>query len=454
MPLSDIFDTRLLSKYNGNAPRYTSYPTAAEFHEFAESDFHLAAQQSGNKNLSLYLHIPFCHSLCYYCACNKIVTRNSDKAEVYLEYLMREIVNRSECFGDHKVKQIHFGGGTPSFLSKDQFTTLMMSIRKHFQVTQDAEISIEIDPRGVDLSYLVHLKVLGFNRLSLGIQDIDPEVQLAINRVQSTEHVSGLICDARRIGFTSINVDLIYGLPKQTKETFSRTLYQMIDLNVDRVSLFSYAHLPERFAAQRKILPDWLPNPEYKFSLMKLAIETLCEAGYRFIGMDHFAKPKDELSVAADEGRLHRNFQGYTTMGECDMLGLGVSSISAIGDCLAQNHKKLADYYRALDEQDSAIAKGKHLSKDDHIRAYVIKELMCNLKVNKSEVENRFNISFDQYFRDELTHLATFEQDNLLHNLPEQILIENKATLLIRKICACFDTYTSSHNAHRFSKVV
>lgn len=455
MVSGDIFDNQLLQKYNGNAPRYTSYPTAAEFHDnLSHEQFLSAISQSGSKNLSLYLHIPFCHSLCYYCACNKIVTRNQDKSTLYIEYLIREMSAISGRFSNHHVKQIHFGGGTPSFLTKDQLTTLMMALRKYFQMDYKPEISIEIDPRGVELDYLVHLKVLGFNRLSLGIQDIDQDVQQAINRVQSTEHICYLIRKAKSIGFTSVNVDLIYGLPKQTQQTFQHTLNKMIALNVDRVSLFSYAHLPSRFAAQRKIYTDWLPSPTYKFALMKLAVQSLTETGYQLIGMDHFAKPTDELAKAAKSGKLHRNFQGYTTLGECDLLGLGVSSISAIGDCYSQNHKKLADYYASMDQYEHGLAKGLMLTKNDQIRADVIKALMCNMSLNISDIEAHYDIHFASYFAKERQRLEPFVEDGLLKIEHGFLQIDERARLLVRKICACFDEFLDANNSDKFSQVV
>lgn len=456
MLTKQFFDPLLLKKYNTSGPRYTSYPTALEFNtDFTHNDFVKAVKNSANQELSLYIHIPFCHSLCYYCGCNKVVTRHRDKADTYLEYLAQEIALQAPLFKDHQVKQLHWGGGTPSFLTHQQITTLVSLLKKHFNFADDLEMSIEIDPREIELNLAEHLFSLGFNRLSLGVQDIDEKVQVAINRVQSTEFIGEFIAHAKKVGFSSINIDLIYGLPHQSLETFSRTLVKANEWNVDRISLFSYAHLPERFAAQRKLRDEWLPSTDLKFELMKLAIEQLCQFGYDFIGMDHFAKPDDKLSTAQKNGNLHRNFQGYTTEGNCDLLGLGVSSISAIGESFSQNSKDLKSYYKAISEQQHAIEKGVYLSTDDLIRADVIRELMCNLYVNKNTINERYSINFDDYFAEDLPSLNTFINDGLVNNTHEYIKIEQKARLLIRTICMGFDAYMKQYiNQQRFSRVI
>ena len=334
----------ILSKYNINGPRYTSYPTALEFHsEFTDVDLIQAIDSSERRDLALYLHIPFCHSLCYYCGCNKIVTRHRDKADEYLDFLLKEIENKARYFDTYRVSQLHLGGGTPSFLTQAQFNRLVKALKSHFVFEDDAEMGIEIDPREVELDLLDRLRALGFNRLSFGLQDTNLEVQQAIKRVQDTEFVAELMTRGRALGFSSINLDVIYGLPHQTAERFARTLEDVLALNPDRVSLFSYAHLPARFAAQKKIKDEWLPNGEAKLALMLAAIETFTSRGYVAIGMDHFAKPTDELAQAQASGLLHRNFQGYTVKGNCDLLGLGVSAISAIGHLFASRcrHNKL-----------------------------------------------------------------------------------------------------------------
>lgn len=454
--ISHFFDKALLAKYNTSGPRYTSYPTALEFNDsFDEAQLIQAIEQSTTNELSLYVHIPFCHSLCYYCGCNKIVTRHQDKADVYLDYLIKEIEHRAPLFTKYHIRQLHLGGGTPSFLTDAQLTRLISTLKERFAFIEHAELSIEIDPREIEVSKIDELKALGFNRISIGVQDIDSKVQEAINRVQSTEFIGQLIARAKALAFDSVNVDLIYGLPHQTEETFAKTLAQVKTFDVDRISLFSYAHLPSRFAAQRKLRDEWLPNADAKLSLMRQAIETLTGYGYEFIGMDHFAKPSDELAMAQKLGRLHRNFQGYTTKGECDLLGLGVSSISAIGNSFSQNIKDLTPYYQAIDEREHALEKGIALSKDDLIRGDVIRELMCNLFLDKQSIESKHNIVFDEYFAQELVSLQTFIDDGLVDNAETTIMVSPRARLLIRNICMSFDAYMKRHlNQQRFSRVI
>jgi oxygen-independent coproporphyrinogen-3 oxidase len=456
MQATQFFDNALLKKYNTSGPRYTSYPTALEFHDQFKHD-HLvqAIEASPNRELSLYVHIPFCHSLCYYCGCNKVITRHRDKADTYLEFLAEEIASRAPLFKDYTVKQLHWGGGTPSFLRHEQITKLVELLKEKFTFAEQVEMSIEIDPREIEMDLAEHLYSLGFNRLSIGVQDIDEKVQQTINRVQSTEFIENFIAHAKEVGFKSINIDLIYGLPHQTIDTFTRTLNKAHEMDVDRISLFSYAHIPARFAAQRKLRDEWLPSVDEKFALMKLAIEKLCDFGYDFIGMDHFAKPQDELSIAQKDGTLHRNFQGYTTKGNCDLLGLGVSSISAIGNSFSQNTKELQDYYKAIDKQAHAHVKGVSLSTDDIIRGEVIRELMCNLYVDKAKISAKFDINFDEYFAEDLPLLETFINDGLVSNTSESIQVVQKARLLIRNICMSFDAYMKQHvNKQRFSRVI
>ncbi|QOL26178.1 oxygen-independent coproporphyrinogen III oxidase [Thalassotalea sp. LPB0316] len=454
--ISHFFDKALLAKYNTSGPRYTSYPTALEFDEsFDETELIKAIEQSSTDELSLYVHIPFCHSLCYYCGCNKIVTRHQDKADIYLDYLIKEIGHRAPLFKKYHVRQLHLGGGTPSFLTNAQLTRLINVLKQRFDFIEQAELSIEIDPREIEVDKIDELRALGFNRISIGVQDIDSKVQEAINRVQSTEFIGQLIARAKALEFDSVNVDLIYGLPHQNQDTFAKTLAQVKAFDVDRISLFSYAHLPSRFAAQRKLKDEWLPDADAKLNLMRQAIETLTDYGYDFIGMDHFAKPTDELSMAQKLGRLHRNFQGYTTKGECDLLGLGVSSISAIGNSFSQNIKDLTPYYQAIDEREHALEKGIALSKDDLIRGDVIRELMCNLFLDKQAIEAKHNIEFDRYFDQELTSLQTFIDDGLVDNANTTIMVSPRARLLIRNICMSFDAYMKRHlNQQRFSRVI
>lgn len=456
MKVSQFFDPQLLSKYNTSGPRYTSYPTALEFHDdFKHDDFIQAVKDSPNRELSLYVHIPFCHTLCYYCGCNKVITRHRDKADTYLDYLAQEIALQAPLFTDYKVKQLHWGGGTPSFLTHKQITTLVELLKEKFDFSDELEMSIEIDPREIEMDLAEHLFSLGFNRLSLGVQDLDLKVQEAINRVQSTQFIGDFIGHAKAVGFQSINIDLIYGLPHQTLENFKKTLDKAHEWDVDRISLFSYAHLPSRFASQRKLRDEWLPDVKLKFALMKLSIETLCDYGYEFIGMDHFAKPNDELSIAQNNGTLHRNFQGYTTKGGCDLLGLGVSSISSIGRSFGQNIKDLQSYYKAIENQQHALERGVSLHDDDIIRGEVIRELMCNLYISKEKINEKYNINFDGYFAEDLPLLDTFIEDGLVENTADSIKVNQKARLLIRNICMSFDAYMKKHvNQQRFSRVI
>ena len=456
---SIVWDRRLIDRYDLSGPRYTSYPTAPQFHEqFGEVELSSAIERSNaaGRPLSLYFHIPFCSTVCYYCACNKIITANRKRAMPYLERLIEEIAMQGKLFDPSRpVHQLHWGGGTPSFLRHEQITKLVELLKEKFTFAEQVEMSIEIDPREIEMNLAEHLYSLGFNRISIGVQDIDEKVQETINRVQSTEFIENFIAHAKAVGFKSINIDLIYGLPHQNIDTFTRTLNKAHEMDVDRISLFSYAHIPARFAAQRKLRDEWLPSVDEKFALMKLAIEKLCDFGYDFIGMDHFAKPEDELSIAQKAGKLHRNFQGYTTKGGCDLLGLGVSSISAIGNSFSQNTKELQDYYKAIDTQAHAHVKGVSLTNDDIIRGEVIRELMCNLYLDKNKINEKFAIDFDQYFAEDLPSLNTFINDGLMTNSADEIKVNQKARLLIRNICMSFDAYMKQHlNKQRFSRVI
>jgi oxygen-independent coproporphyrinogen-3 oxidase len=450
-----LTDTHLLKKYNTNAPRYTSYPTALTFtKDFSAADFICAVKRSTQKDLALYIHIPFCHSLCYYCGCNKVVTRQQDKADIYLNYLENEILLRARLFLHKKVHQVHFGGGTPSFLTVAQISRSMDILRSHFSLVKNAEISIEIDPRRISPVYLDHLKQQGFNRISFGVQDTNKKVQVAINRLQDTQFIAQLVKRAKQLGFKSVNLDLIYGLPWQDEHTFAKTLSDIIAMQPDRVSLFSYAHLPTRFAAQRKIHDNWLPSPELKALLMLQAISTLTNHGYEMIGMDHFALRTDELTQAQRAGVLHRNFQGYTVLQNCDLLGLGVSSISTIGNTFSQNHKELNDYYASLDDSGDALEKGVVLTQDDQIRASVIKDLMCNGRIDKQNVEQNYHIDFDHYFADSLLKLEQFIDDGLITQSNKKIELQAKGRLLVRHIAMVFDAYTAKEQCTQYSKVL
>ena len=455
-----FFDQALLSKYNTSGPRYTSYPTAVEFSgDFSESEYQSAIIDSTNDKLSLYIHIPFCHSLCYYCGCNKVVTRHRDKADIYLDFLIKEIEAKALLFKQRKIEQVHLGGGTPSFLDQKQLKRLVDSLRANFEFAEHIEQSIEIDPREIELTYAEQLFQLGFNRMSIGVQDTDSKVQEAINREQSTKFVEMFIAHAKKVGFKSINIDLIYGLPHQTIETFAKTIDKAIEMDVDRVSLFSYAHLPSRFAAQRKIKDEWLPNAQSKFELMRFAIETFTSRGYEFIGMDHFAKPDDELAVAQREGVLQRNFQGYSTHGGCDLVAFGVSSISAIDNVFAQNHKQIEHYQGAIDSGNLPVARGFELSNDDLLRQEVIKQLICHFELNFDDINKQFGIHSQEYFAEELEQLKPMSEDGLLDISENTIRVSLAGRLLIRRICMTFDAYlkpslTKQGTEIRYSKII
>lgn len=451
-----VWDEALIQKYNYSGPRYTSYPTALEFSEaFGYEDFLRAAAQYPERPLSLYVHIPFCHRLCYYCACNKIVTRQTQKADEYLVYLAREIAHLAPLFAGRTVTQLHWGGGTPTYLSPAQIRQLMALLRRHFRLAADGEFSIEVDPREIDLSMLDVLKEVGFNRISLGVQDFDKRVQEAVNRVQDNDFIRALVARARELGFRSTNLDLIYGLPLQTRASFRHTLEEVVQMEPARLSVFNYAHLPSRFAGQHKIKEETLPAPAEKLAMLQESIEFLTARGYQYIGMDHFAKPDDELAIAQRQGKLHRNFQGYTTQGECDLLGLGVSSISMLGDAYSQNQKELKTYYEQVAALGHAQWKGCALNRDDLIRRDVIKQLICNFSLRFADIEARHQLDFARYFAADLALLQTFVDDGLVQLSRDGISVGMTGRLLIRNICMCFDIYLRERaRQQQFSRVI
>ncbi|MFZ7108894.1 oxygen-independent coproporphyrinogen III oxidase [Avibacterium avium] len=451
-----MWDSALIQKYNYSGPRYTSYPTALEFNEnYTEQDFQAAAARYPDRPLSLYVHIPFCHKLCYFCACNKIITRHQQKADIYLDYLEKEIKNRAALFRNRKVTQVHWGGGTPTYLTEQQSSRLMAMLREHFHFADNAEISIEMDPRKIELETLDHLRKIGFNRISMGVQDFNKAVQKAVNREQDEDFIQALLERARALGFQSTNLDLIYGLPLQNVESFMFTLQKVIELNPDRLSVFNYAHLPSRFAGQAKIKEDQLPAPETKLTILQKTIETLEGAGYRFIGMDHFAKPDDELAIAQQNGVLHRNFQGYTTQEECDLLGLGVSAISLLGDTYAQNQKELKHYYADIEQKGTALHKGFVMSQEDCLRRDVIKQLICNFKLDYQPIEQQYGIDFKQHFAEDLALLAPLAADGLIEIGERGLQVSPVGHLLIRNICLCFDTYSRQQaRRQQFSRII
>ena len=450
------WDLALIQKYNYSGPRYTSYPTALEFSaDYGEENFRSAVARYPGRPLSLYVHIPFCHKLCYFCGCNKIVTRQQHKADQYLDALEQEIIHRSALFTDRRVSQLHWGGGTPTYLNKAQISRLMSLLRGHFQFEADAEISIEVDPREIELDVLDHLRSEGFNRLSMGVQDFNKEVQRLVNREQDEAFIFALIKRARDIGFTSTNIDLIYGLPKQTPESFAFTLSRVAELSPDRLSVFNYAHLPSLFAAQRKIKDADLPSAQQKLDILQQTIVSLTDAGYQFIGMDHFARPDDELALAQRDGVLHRNFQGYTTQGDTDLLGMGVSAISMIGDSYAQNQKELKAYYQQVDETGNALWRGISLTRDDCIRRDVIKALICHFRLDFSSIENQWDLRFNDYFAEDLKLLKPLATDGLVEINEQGIEVTAKGRLLIRNICMCFDVYLRQKaRMQQFSRVI
>lgn len=462
------FNLDLLEKYDTQGPRYTSYPTAPEFvGNFGQQDYIRHASNSNDelipRPLSLYIHIPFCHSLCYYCGCNKIVTQNPDKAELYLEYLFREIEMQSRLFAsDRLVTQIHLGGGTPNFLSTEQHRELLSMIARHFHLSypEDLEISIEIDPRFASYTDINELATLGFNRISIGVQDYTTEVQHAINRVQSREQVDTVFDAARSSGVESISVDLVAGLPFQTRESFRETLQQVVDSGADRIAIYGFAFMPSRIRAQKLIDPKSLPDRDTRLAISRDTIEFLTDAGYVHIGMDHFARPSDSLSIALKNHSLQRNFQGYATHSECDQIGLGVSSISKVGNAYSQNSSSLPEYYAHLDAGELPIQRGVSLSKDDMIRARVIQQIMCQQTVDYAPIESEFGIDFAEYFHDELYKLSHFEKDGLIHQEAERFSISNAGRYFLRNIAMTFDRYLAiqlqdkDNQVLRFSRTI
>ncbi len=455
------FDQDLIVRYGGRGPRYTSYPTALQFNdELTQADYEAKAKESNESDvpLSLYVHIPFCHSLCYYCGCNKIVTRNEDRVSRYMEMLYREIEMQSKLFDrKRKVEQLHFGGGTPTYLDKEQLGALMDHLRNSFTFDESEahEFSIEVDPRTVDAERIRELRALGFNRLSLGIQDFYEPVQKAVNRAQTPEEVQALVDSAREAGFGSISFDLIYGLPLQTVETFNKTLDIAVAMKPDRLAVYNYAHLPERFKGQRMINSDDIPSPETKLDLLHHTIDKLCGAGYIYIGMDHFALPDDELVLARENGTLQRNFQGYSTHRQCDLVSLGVSGIGGIGNMFAQNAVSTIEYEEIIERGELPIKKGLLVDDDDLLRAAVIQDLMCYDSLSYDDFGARHNIDFREYFADEIKKLKVLEDDDLLELSDAGIGITPKGRLLLRNIAMTFDRYIDlEENEHRFSKAI
>ncbi len=456
-----VFDTDLIKRYDKAGPRYTSYPTAVQFHEgFGQAQYRECAQKSNaqKKPLSLYFHIPFCDTVCFYCGCNKIATKERQKTRAYLEHLEKEIKLQAALFDDDRsVNQLHWGGGTPTFLNDEEIVQLMDLTRQHFHLKDDdsGEYSIEIDPREATAHTIAVLREQGFNRMSLGVQDFDPKVQKAVNRIQTEEETFAVMQAARDQGFQSISIDLIYGLPHQNTRSFMDTLDKIIAVNPDRLSVFNYAHMPTLFKPQRRINEDELPSSAEKLSILQHTIERLTAAGYVYIGMDHFSKPDDELAVAQRNGSLYRNFQGYATHADCDLIGFGCTSIGKIANSYSQNLKTLDDYYHSLDNGHLPVFRGVTLDADDELRRAVITQLMCHFSLHMDTIEQQYQIQFNQYFADELADLLPLQEDGLLVLEARSITVSAAGRLLIRNVCMVFDKYLrEKRTQQRFSKVI
>jgi oxygen-independent coproporphyrinogen-3 oxidase len=453
----------LLTRFDVPGPRYTSYPTADRFVEaFSQMDLHhaleLRSQGLGQKvrPLSIYVHIPFCESLCYYCACNKIITKHHEKAQPYLRYLAKEVAMYAASIGaGQSVSQLHLGGGTPTFLSDDELRELMLMLKGSFNFVAGGEYSVEVDPRTVNDERLALLFELGFNRLSFGVQDFDPDVQKAVHRIQPAEQVFALVASARKMGFESINVDLIYGLPKQTPDSFDRTLQQINALRPDRIALYAYAHLPERFKPQRRILSDDLPVASSKIAMLSRSMDALMAAGYVYVGMDHFALPDDALAVAKRQGRLHRNFQGYSTQPDCDLIGLGVSAIGRMGGTYSQNAKTMDEYVDMLDNGQLPIVKGLALSRDDLIRRAWIMAIMCQGHVQYDAFNEGWLIDAQKYFAPELSQLESLQTQGLVELSEGGLKVTPMGWFFVRGVAMVFDKYLQAdRNRTRFSKII
>jgi len=456
------FNADLIQSYDRAGPRYTSYPTANKFHtDFAEKEYRQCAQQSNLQNpqgpLSLYFHIPFCDTVCFYCGCNKVVTKDRTKADNYLEHVYREISMQAALFNPGRpVDQLHWGGGTPTFISHEQMSSLMQHTRRHFNLHNDdsGEYSIEIDPREASADTIALLRQLGFNRLSLGVQDFDVNVQKAVNRIQSEQETQAVMDAARAEGFKSISLDLIYGLPKQSVDSFSETLNKIITMSPDRLSVFNYAHLPEMFKPQRRIHAEELPTAAVKLDILQYIITRLTDAGYVYIGMDHFARPDDELAIAQQAGSLYRNFQGYSTHADCDLIAMGVTGLGQVGDSYSQNVKTLDEYYQLIDAGHLPVFRGIELTADDKLRRHIINRLMCDFSVDWQQIEKAYAIPVQDYFSIEWPELLSMQTDGLLSLDRERLQVSAAGRMLIRNICMVFDRYLRTSTQQQFSRVI
>ena len=461
LPLPDIeLSEDLIRKFDKSGPRYTSYPTADRFNiAFTEQSYltYLGqrAENTNNPPLSIYVHLPFCESLCYFCACNKIITKDHGRVTEYLGHLDKEMALVTARIGrDRKTVQLHLGGGTPTFFHADELRQLMTTLRSYFDFTPDAELGVEIDPRTVKEGTLSMLAELGFNRNSFGVQDFDPAVQQAVNRIQPLEMVEKAVLESRKANFQSINADLIYGLPKQTVESFGRTLDSLIRVAPDRIALYNYAHLPSRFKAQRQIVSVDLPSAEERLQIFLMSTRRLLDAGYVYIGLDHFSKPDDELNKARLDKTLHRNFQGYTTRAECDLIGFGVSAISKVGSSYSQSVRTLSAYYRHLDAGELPIEKGVELSDDDLLRRHVIMTLMCSAPLVFDDINRAYGIDFQSYFAHELALLKQYEDAGLIMIDPAAIHVTAKGRLFVRAVGMTFDKFLAQGTTATYSKLI
>ncbi len=458
-PGAPRFDADLIRRYGGRGPRYTSYPTALQFHDdVTEVEYRANARASNATGapLSIYIHIPFCRTLCYYCACNKIVTRNEHRVARYLDNLDREIEMQGELFdAERQVMQMHFGGGTPTYLDTPRLAELIGRLSDAFEFgrANQREFSIEVDPRTVDSRRIAEIADLGFNRLSLGIQDFNPQVQKAVNRMQSVAEIDDLLVAARNNGFRSTSFDLIYGLPHQTRESFEETLRQVVRMRPDRLAVYNYAHLPERFKGQRMIAAETIPSADQKLDILHLTIDHLTDAGYEYVGMDHFALPEDDLVQAQRDGSLQRNFQGYSTYGDCDLIGLGVSAIGSIGSMLAQNSPSTAHYQAMIEDGRLPIVRGIEIDDDDRIRADVIQALMCFDKLDTERFGGEHAIDFHDYFAAEIERLAPLADDGLVSLNEGTIRVTSRGRLLLRSIAMVFDRHLNQ-TPMRYSKLI
>lgn len=457
------FDADLIAKYGGSGPRYTSYPTAVQFSEDFDAGAWLAALKESNNlpipaDLSLYVHVPFCSSPCFYCGCNRVITRSATAGQEFLIDLERELeLTAPHIDGDRKVHQVHLGGGTPTFLTPDQIDQLLRSLRTRFHFDEAAEIGLEVDPRSVEPVDIRRLREIGFNRISIGIQDLDPDVQQAVNRIHDETRVAAIVGAARAVGFDSISVDLIYGLPRQTPEAFAHTVDRIIEMRPDRLSLFNYAHMPHLFKAQQRIDSEELPAPQNKLAIFRNTLTRLLDAGYEFIGMDHFALPDDDLSRARRKGTMVRNFQGYSTWAGLDLLAFGPSAISQVGDAFAQNHRKLQDWQISVRDGKMPIARGLMRTADDHLRAEVISAIMCNGELDYRRFERDYEFSFKAYFKAELDRLQPLVEDGLMQWRPHGFEVMAEGLLFVRAVAMAFDAHIQqdeNSSSSKFSRIV